>query len=172
MATLAARLQRSIRTPKSIPLKTEKKFTATATESMGLRARRIHESQFTPREIGLTALKTPGQNASLTTCRCWIADTALRSSCWITSTPKSTETGNIGTTPEGSPLGSPDACRAVGTAVGKNPVAVLIPCHRVIREDGMPGGYHWGLARKLALLGCESVGRCRSDQSSQEPIVL
>jgi len=53
----------------------------------------------------------------------------------------------------------PTASRAVGTAVGKNPVAVLIPCHRVIREDGMLGGYHWGLERKLALLGVESIQR-------------
>ena len=56
-------------------------------------------------------------------------------------------------------VGKPTASRAVGSAVGKNPVAVLIPCHRVIREDGMLGGYHWGLSRKLALLGIESVHR-------------
>lgn len=54
-------------------------------------------------------------------------------------------------------IGSPDASRAVGSAVGKNPIALLIPCHRVIREDGMLGGYHWGLERKLALLGAESA---------------
>ncbi len=58
-----------------------------------------------------------------------------------------------------SEVGSPGANRAVGSAVGKNPVAVLIPCHRVIREDGMLGGYRWGLERKLALLGSESVSR-------------
>jgi len=56
-----------------------------------------------------------------------------------------------------SNIGKPSAVRAVGTAVGRNPVAVLIPCHRVIRGDGMPGGYHWGLGRKLALQGWESA---------------
>jgi len=56
-------------------------------------------------------------------------------------------------------VGKPTASRAVGSAVGKNPIAVLIPCHRVIREDGMLGGYHWGLSRKLALLGIESIQR-------------
>lgn len=54
-------------------------------------------------------------------------------------------------------IGNPKAVRAVASAVGRNPVAVLIPCHRVIRGDGMLGGYHWGEGRKLALQGWESV---------------
>lgn len=53
--------------------------------------------------------------------------------------------------------GSPNAVRAIGTAVGRNPLAMLIPCHRVIRSDGMLGGYHWGLGRKLALQGWETL---------------
>ena len=53
--------------------------------------------------------------------------------------------------------GSPKASRAVGNAVGKNPLSWLIPCHCVIRSNGMLGGYHWGEARKLALLGWESA---------------
>lgn len=69
-------------------------------------------------------------------------------------------------------VGKPSASRAVGSAVGKNPVAVLIPCHRVIREDGMLGGYRWGLERKLALLGCESVGQFRGIEASGERLVL
>jgi len=52
-------------------------------------------------------------------------------------------------------LGRPTASRAVGTAVGDNPIAVLIPCHRVIRKDGGLGGYRYGLPRKQALLGWE-----------------
>ena len=52
-------------------------------------------------------------------------------------------------------IGHPKACRAVGTAVGSNPVAVLIPCHRVIRQTGMLGGYRWHRGRKIALLGKE-----------------
>ncbi len=54
-------------------------------------------------------------------------------------------------------LGSPGAARAVGGAVGANPVAYLIPCHRVIRGDGAPGGYRWGRARKQLLLASEAV---------------
>lgn len=56
-------------------------------------------------------------------------------------------------------LGRPQAARAVGGAVGANPVAVLIPCHRVIRAAGEPGGYHWGLTRKRALIGYEAARR-------------
>ena len=52
---------------------------------------------------------------------------------------------------------SPNAARAVGSAVGHNPVSWLVPCHRVIRSSGMLGGYHWGRARKLAMLGWESA---------------
>ena len=54
-------------------------------------------------------------------------------------------------------VGSPKASRAVGSAVGKNPISWLIPCHCVIRSNGMLGGYHWGEARKLALLGWEAA---------------
>jgi AraC family transcriptional regulator of adaptative response/methylated-DNA-[protein]-cysteine methyltransferase len=51
----------------------------------------------------------------------------------------------------------PKAVRAVGTAVGQNPVAFLIPCHRVIRKEGKPGEYYWGSVRKKALLGWEAA---------------
>ena len=52
-------------------------------------------------------------------------------------------------------LAKPDASRAVGNAVGRNPVAWLIPCHRVIRETGALGGYRWGLERKRTMLARE-----------------
>lgn len=52
-------------------------------------------------------------------------------------------------------IGKPGAARAVGTAVGSNPVAFLIPCHRVIRETGAISGYRWGVGRKRALLAWE-----------------
>ena len=51
----------------------------------------------------------------------------------------------------------PKASRAVGTAVGANPVAWLIPCHRVIQSSGIFGGYHWGTARKAAIIGWEAA---------------
>jgi AraC family transcriptional regulator, regulatory protein of adaptative response / methylated-DNA-[protein]-cysteine methyltransferase len=58
-------------------------------------------------------------------------------------------------------LGKPSAARAVGTAVGKNPVSFVVPCHRVLGKSGGLCGYHWGLTRKRAILGWEAgvVGR-------------
>jgi len=55
--------------------------------------------------------------------------------------------------------GRPGANRAVGTALGRNPIAVLIPCHRVIRKLGEFGNYRYGVARKKALLGWEAASR-------------
>ncbi|MEP3442301.1 MAG: bifunctional helix-turn-helix domain-containing protein/methylated-DNA--[protein]-cysteine S-methyltransferase [Sulfitobacter sp.] len=54
-------------------------------------------------------------------------------------------------------IGNPRAVRAVGTAVGRNPIGYLIPCHRVLRASGALGGYHWGLPMKRAMLGYESI---------------
>ena len=53
--------------------------------------------------------------------------------------------------------GKPGAFRAAGAAIGANPVSFLIPCHRAIARDGRLTGYHWGLARKAAMLGMEAV---------------
>ncbi len=54
-------------------------------------------------------------------------------------------------------IGQPGASRAVGSAVGHNPVAFLIPCHRVIRSTGETGEYHWGSTRKTAMIGWEAA---------------
>jgi AraC family transcriptional regulator of adaptative response/methylated-DNA-[protein]-cysteine methyltransferase len=51
----------------------------------------------------------------------------------------------------------PTASRAVGTAIGDNPVAFLIPCHRIIQSTGLFGGYHWGSLRKTAIIGWEAA---------------
>ncbi len=54
-------------------------------------------------------------------------------------------------------IGHPKAARAVGTAIGSNPIAFLIPCHRVIQSSGIFGGYMWGPSRKTAIIGWECV---------------
>jgi AraC family transcriptional regulator of adaptative response/methylated-DNA-[protein]-cysteine methyltransferase len=63
-------------------------------------------------------------------------------------------------------IGLPRSARAVGNAVSRNPIAVIIPCHRVIRKAGDLGGYRWGIARKKALLGWETA---RLEPAWQQP---
>ena len=60
-------------------------------------------------------------------------------------------------------INKPKAARAVGTANGDNPVAFLIPCHRVIQSSGALGGYHWGLSRKAAMIGWEAAQQAAKD---------
>ena len=54
-------------------------------------------------------------------------------------------------------IGKPSAARAVGAAVGRNPVSFVVPCHRVVGKGGELTGYHWGLTRKRAMLGWETA---------------
>ena len=53
-------------------------------------------------------------------------------------------------------IGKPSASRAVGAAVGKNPISFVVPCHRVVGSNGALTGYHWGVPRKRAILGWET----------------
>jgi AraC family transcriptional regulator of adaptative response/methylated-DNA-[protein]-cysteine methyltransferase len=53
-------------------------------------------------------------------------------------------------------LDQPKAARAVGAAVGRNPISFIVPCHRVIGKSGSLTGYHWGLNRKQTILGWEA----------------
>lgn len=54
-------------------------------------------------------------------------------------------------------MGRPEAARAVASACGANPVALIVPCHRVVSSDGTAGGYRWGTDRKVRILGDEGV---------------
>jgi AraC family transcriptional regulator of adaptative response/methylated-DNA-[protein]-cysteine methyltransferase len=67
-------------------------------------------------------------------------------------------------------IGARGAARAVGSAVGDNPISFLIPCHRVIRKSGAISDYHWGRPRKMALIGWEAVrAERRSAAMRSEP---
>ncbi|MCL2245598.1 MAG: methylated-DNA--[protein]-cysteine S-methyltransferase [Lentimicrobiaceae bacterium] len=55
-------------------------------------------------------------------------------------------------------VGSPKAQRATGSAVGWNPILYLIPCHRVIAQNGKMGGFYWGIEKKIELLNAENAG--------------
>ncbi|QDC08836.1 methylated-DNA--[protein]-cysteine S-methyltransferase [Oceanicola sp. D3] len=69
-------------------------------------------------------------------------------------------TGHVTTYSEiAKAVGNPRAVRAVGTAVGRNPVSFLIPCHRAMRKSGGLGGYHWGLPVKRTILAWEAARR-------------
>jgi AraC family transcriptional regulator of adaptative response/methylated-DNA-[protein]-cysteine methyltransferase len=63
-------------------------------------------------------------------------------------------------------VGNGDAARAVGTAVGRNPISWLIPCHRVLASDGSLNGYHWGLERKRAMLALEAASQSERPRTS------
>ncbi len=60
-------------------------------------------------------------------------------------------------------LDNPKAARAVGAAVGRNPISFVVPCHRVLGKSGALTGYHWGLTRKRAMLGWEAAQAIRQD---------
>jgi AraC family transcriptional regulator of adaptative response/methylated-DNA-[protein]-cysteine methyltransferase len=60
-------------------------------------------------------------------------------------------------------IGAPSSSRAVARACGANPVAVAIPCHRVVRKDGSISGYRWGVERKRRLLARERGGSSKVD---------
>lgn len=66
-------------------------------------------------------------------------------------------------------LGRPRAARAIGNAVGANPVALIIPCHRVIRGCGALGGYRWGIERKRAIRAWEAARAGEGDPSGPGP---
>jgi AraC family transcriptional regulator of adaptative response/methylated-DNA-[protein]-cysteine methyltransferase len=57
-------------------------------------------------------------------------------------------------------IGAPKAVRAVASACGSNQIALLIPCHRIIRKDGKPSGYRWGIQRKGKILEQEMIVSC------------
>ena len=67
-------------------------------------------------------------------------------------------------------LGKPTAARAVGAAVGRNPLSFVVPCHRVIGRSGALTGYHWGLVRKQAIIGWEAGRRCENPLLSGENV--
>ena len=55
-------------------------------------------------------------------------------------------------------VGSPKAQRAAGSAIGRNPILYIVPCHRVIAQNGKVGGFYWGIEKKMELLNVENAG--------------
>jgi len=101
-------------------------------------------------------IATPEMRQTAAPLRAWVKGTSFQVRVWraLLSLPS----GSLSTYGRiAEAIGRPGAARAVGTAVGSNPVAVLIPCHRVIRETGVISGYRWGIGRKRALLALEEA---------------
>ncbi len=121
------------------------KFVANNARAVSV-ARSIFESSGN-REIGLHLLGTPWQ------IKVWQALLAIPSGKVVTY-------GSIA-----ARMGDKKASRAVGTAVGRNPISWLIPCHRVLGSDGGLHGYHWGLVRKRSMLAMEAA----REELSQSP---
>jgi len=69
-------------------------------------------------------------------------------------------------------IGSPQASRAVGAAVGRNPISVIVPCHRVIGENGTLTGYAGGLHRKVALLDIEGVALASGAREAAQAVLI
>ena len=66
-------------------------------------------------------------------------------------------------------VGRPKAQRAVGTAIGKNPILFLIPCHRVVAANGKLGGFYWGIDKKVMLLNRECNGKKNMGAKNWDP---
>lgn len=110
---------------------------------------------FAEERIG-TLFVPPTDREKAAPLRAWVRGSAFQLRVWralLAIPPGALST--YGRLAEG--IGRPGAARAVGTAVGANPVAYLIPCHRVIRETGAISGYRWGVGRKRALLAWEGA---------------
>ena len=106
-------------------------------------------------EVAQAVINAASGDASATTLPLDLRGTAFQRRVWkeLTRIPRG-ETITYGELARR--IGSPGAVRAVGTACGANPVALVVPCHRVKRGDGTLGGYRWGVARKERLLAMES----------------
>jgi len=108
------------------------------------------EADKSPVEVSIDYLFDPGLLSSGKTLHLHLKGTPFQLQVWqaLLEIPfaKTVSYGDIA-----KRIGHPNACRAVGTAVGANPLFFLIPCHRVIRFDGSIGKYYWGTALKIVL---------------------
>lgn len=102
--------------------------------------------------------EAPTGSSGMPPLRAWVKGSAFQVRVWraLLAVPEGglTTYGRLA-----AALAKPGAARAVGSAVGANPIAFLIPCHRVIRETGAVSGYRWGVGRKRALLAWEGARR-------------
>jgi len=128
---------------------------ALASVARGLHGARLVEDRDGTRATMATVFGGGGERAAHP--RVDVTGTAFQRRVWdaLCDLPK----GSVATYSDiARRIGHPRAVRAVGSAIGRNPVAFVIPCHRVIRKSGDLGGYRWGLDRKRRILSWEGQG--------------
>ncbi len=119
---------------------------------------RLRRSDTTAAGLASRIFERPGRNSKRPTLRAFVKGTTFQVRVWralLRVPPGCLVTyGRLA-----AAIGQPRAARSVGSAVGENPLAYLIPCHRVIRETGMIGEYRWGRVRKRAIVAWETSRR-------------
>jgi AraC family transcriptional regulator of adaptative response/methylated-DNA-[protein]-cysteine methyltransferase len=119
---------------------------------------RLRRSDRTAADLASRVFERPDHHRKRPALRAFVKGTAFQVRVWralLRVPPGSLVTyGQLA-----SAIGQPTAARPVGSAVGQNPLAYLIPCHRVIRETGAIGDYRWGHVRKRAIVGWETSRR-------------
>jgi len=117
---------------------------------------RLQRDDVAAARLARRVFERPDRAGSLPALRAWVRGTPFQVRVWraLLALPPGTlvSYGRLA-----AALGKPTAARAVGTAVGQNPLAYLIPCHRVIRETGVIGDYRWGRTRKQAIVAWEGA---------------
>lgn len=117
------------------------------------RAQQVHNSDSTAEVVEKLFVEKPGLDRPLSL---YVSGTNFQVNVWKAllqiPTAKLSSYGEVA-----KAVAKPKASRAVGSAIGANPVAFLIPCHRVIQQNGRLGGYHWGLTRKRAMYAWEAA---------------
>jgi len=115
----------------------------------------LHRDDPAASQLALRVFERPARSHSRPALRAFVQGTAFQVRVWRALLQVQPGTlvsyGHLGAS-----LDKPFAARAVGTALGQNPLAYLIPCHRVIRETGVIGDYRWGQVRKRAMVAWES----------------
>jgi len=115
-----------------------------------------HDEAALATELEVVAELAAGRPAGAAELPLDIAGSAFQVSVW--QAISRIEPGHTSTYAElAREIGRPNSHRAVANACGSNPVALVVPCHRVVRSDGSSGGYRWGVERKAALLDAESA---------------
>ena len=117
---------------------------------------RLHWSNARAREVGVQIFRPKPDGTSRANLRAFIRATPFQLRVWraLLRVPPGAV---VSYSSLGAAVGAPNAARAVGTAMAGNPLAFLIPCHRVIRETGVVGRYRWGHDRKRLMLSWEST---------------